>query len=463
MNTRRFVKPKFRIRLSLFVKLAGAFAIVSVLSIILSLVIFRIRALGEFNHYIRNRVDTEYAPQLANYYTARQGWDGVEAVFLNGDPARPPGPRWGYTIVSAPANDVVFGTGSFVVGQSLNEGELQEAVPIVVNARPVGWLLVEPLRGETARSSPEAEFANQLTNTLALSFLISIGFALVAGIFSARALARPIHDLTAATRRVAQGELGVQVRATGRDELGQLAEAFNHMSADLAKATGLRRQMTADIAHELRTPLSVILGYAEALHDGKLTGSPEVFESLHVEARQLQRLVEDLRVLSLADAGELPLATEPIAPEALLERARLAFASQAARLDIALIIDVMPGLPPILIDPDRISQALGNLINNAFRYTPGGGKVSLLARLAGDNVEISVRDNGKGIDAEDLPHIFDRFYRVDQTRYAETGESGLGLAITKSIVEAHGGTIHAKSALTVGTTLILSLPVASSP
>jgi signal transduction histidine kinase len=261
----------------------------------------------------------------------------------------------------------------------------------------------------------------------------------------ARTLTHPLRELTAATRAMAKGRLGPQVPIRSRDELGELAASFNQMSTDLAKATELRRQLTADVAHELRTPLTVMAGYIEALRDGILQPTPGRFEAMNLEAQQLKRLVDDLRTLSLADAGELTLARQAIAPQALLQRVGAAFSPQAAQAHIAFRITSDEQLPAIDVDIERIVQVLENLVSNAIRHTDEGGEIVLSARSAGTDILLTVQDSGRGIAPEALPHVFDRFYRAEAERAAESGESGLGLAIAKSIVEAHGGSITADS------------------
>jgi signal transduction histidine kinase len=262
---------------------------------------------------------------------------------------------------------------------------------------------------------------------------------------------------------MAQGELEQQVPVRSQDELGELAAAFNQMSADLSRANELRRQMTADIAHDLRTPLSVITGYTEALRDGVLPPMPETFQTLHQEAEHLSLLVEDLRTLSLADAGELTLTRQLLHPHELLERMAAAYLPKAQELEVTLQVTAEANVPPVNVDPERMVQVLGNLVGNALRYTPAGGQISLAATQQGNNVLLTVQDNGVGIAPDELPRVFDRFYRGDVARQTYEGESGLGLAIAKSIVELHGGTITVESTPGEGTTFTIALPAGSYP
>jgi signal transduction histidine kinase len=219
--------------------------------------------------------------------------------------------------------------------------------------------------------------------------------------------------------------------------------------------------MTADIAHELRTPLSLIIGHAEAVHDGVLSPSRENFEIIREEATRLEHLVNDLRILSLADAGELSIQPQAFQPERLLLDVASTYQYEAQRKSVKLELDIASPLPTIEVDPGRMTQVLSNILENALRHTPESGRIVLSSKAAGDQVELAVQDSGPGLKAEDLERIFDRFYRTDVSRQRErtgAGGSGLGLAIARSIVQAHGGSILAESEPGKGLRVILRLP-----
>ncbi|MBK5108223.1 MAG: HAMP domain-containing protein, partial [Anaerolineales bacterium] len=308
---------------------------------------------------------------------------------------------------------------------------------------------------------PRVPLNAQIRRLYSSLVLASVGAVLVSillGVLLARTLTRSLRELTTATQKVARGDLEQQVPVRSKDELGELAASFNQMSSDLAKSRDLRRQMTADIAHELRTPLTVVLGHTEALSEGQLPPDPETFEIIYDETKRLNRLVEDLRTLSLSDAGELHLNQQRISPKELLERAAAARKQEAIVNQVQLQIEAGESLLEIFVDADRMKQVLVNLLDNALRYTPTGGEIKLAARSAEAGVEIMVKDTGPGIPQEDLDHLFERFYRGDKSRQREEGGSGLGLAIAKSLVEVQGGQIRVESKPGEGAAFIISLP-----
>jgi signal transduction histidine kinase len=455
---------------SLTLKLTLSFLIVGVVGVVLVAMFVGRRTQSEFDRFVLNRFQQDLMDELTDYYLARGSWDGINTIFVR-DQSRAMGHRG---IFPAPVtlldkdDLVVYGGRRYQRGERFPQNGSKKGAPIEIEGITVGWLVFESFGQPVPQlpESPESDFLDGVNNAILLGAVGATAVALLIGMLLARTISRPVREITAATKLIAQGELGHQVPVRGKDELGELAASFNRMSADLSQSTELRRQMTADIAHELRTPLSVILGYTEALSDGKLDGAPATFEILHDEAQHLGRLVDDLRTLSLADAGELSLNCRPVHPQDLLERAASAYAAQAQGQNVSLQVEARQNLPLVEVDPDRMAQVLGNLVGNALRYTPEGGEILLSAeqhpgqiteRL--DSLFIFVRDTGAGIALEDLPHIFHRFYKGDKSRYPEEGESGLGLAIAKSIVELHGGAISADSTLNAGTTFTIQLPV----
>jgi len=282
-----------------------------------------------------------------------------------------------------------------------------------------------------------------------------------AAFFSSR-VTRPLTRLTLAARTMAEGDLTTRVEGSAVREIDELAGAFNTMASSLADADRQRRQMTADVAHELRTPLSIIRGRLEGIQDGIYSLTREQVATLLGETALLERLIEDLRILALAEAGQLPLYMENIGPASLLEDVARSFQKEGHDQGVEVRVADMPGLPEIEVDTQRISQVLGNLVANALRHTPAGGTV-LLSAWAGTGQQqgmvcISVSDTGRGIAPADLPHIFDRFYRADPARARSGGGAGLGLAIAKRIIEAHHGAIWVESTPGKGTTVSFSLP-----
>jgi two-component system sensor histidine kinase BaeS len=446
---------------SLTVKLTLAFLLVGTIGAILVAVLVGQRTRSEFNRFLSERDQGVLVEALSGYYASHGSWDGIGDM-LN---STPPLDFYSRGMTLAEPNGVVaFSNDAKAIGQPLQAGALDGGVPVQANGQTVGYALFGPpiprQNNLPDHPPPDVAFLERVTWAAAISAGIAALIALILGVLLARTLTQPVRELTAATKAMARGALDQRVSARSRDEIGELGRSFNQMSVDLARASQLRRQMTADLAHDLRTPLSILRGYTEGLQDGRLQGSSTLYTIMHGEVQHLQRLVEDLRVLSLADAGELPLNQRAVDPAALLERTGLAYIVQAEQHGVALRVEAPETLPSILVDTDRMTQVLNNLVSNALRYTTHG-EIVLSASADEQHVRLQVRDTGSGIAVEDLPYIFDRFYRADKSRQRDdSAASGLGLAITKAIVEAHGGTIAVVSALGAGTTFTITLAVA---
>ncbi len=455
--------PKAEINVrTLAFKLTVAFLFVGTLGVILVALFVAQRTQAGFNQFLSDSYAQSLATSLVVYYEENGSWDQASQQLLREykpDP-RPPERFVPWALVD-PEGYVILGDGRYPPGELLDSRTLSQATPLIVNGETVGQLVQLPIdmSGEV-RLSPEAVFLGNVNTAILVSSLVAVAAALFVGVLLARTIAGPIRDLTRATTAVAQGELGLQVDVHSQDEIGELAVSFNQMSRDLALASRQRRQMTADIAHELRTPLSIILGYTESLRDGILPPDTETFDILHDEAQHLNRLVQDLRTLSLAEAGELSLSMDVVAPTDLLRVVAAKYAHHADQQGVALRIAPEPGLPDIEVDPGRMEQVLGNLVSNALRYTPSGGHILLTAAQTGvDKMTLLVADTGEGILPQDLDRVFDRFYKADPSRAAQNGESGLGLAIVRSLVTMHGGTISVDSTVGTGTTFRIELPI----
>ncbi|MDR7433538.1 MAG: ATP-binding protein [Armatimonadota bacterium] len=306
---------------------------------------------------------------------------------------------------------------------------------------------------------PERRFLARVNRAIWLSALASGILATILGLLLTRQLTAPLRELATAARRIGRGELRQMVEVYADDELGEVAQAFNAMAAALNKQEELRRQLLADIAHELGTPLAVIQGNLEGMLDGVIEPTAERLASLHTHVGLLARLVKDLRDLSLAQAGQLTLHPERLDLARTIQEIIEVVRPRAEEKGITLVTSV-DTVPPVLVDPHRLAQVLHNLLDNALRHTPPGGTVEIVARQENKMVRVSVRDTGSGIPPEDLPHVFDRFYRVDRSRSRATGGTGLGLAVVKHVVEASGGQVFVESKMGQGSTFSFTLPMA---
>jgi signal transduction histidine kinase len=445
---------------SLRFKLIITFLFISVAGTLLTTLIVRSSNELAFNELLREQEQAIFVSDALAYYESSGSWRGVEQV-LRGQPApTAPGqpPQQPLPFALADENGRVVTPNRQLPPDSIvPPDKLAEGIPLEVDGKQVGTVLIDD-QTPPARNPAEEVFESRTNRALLLGALGATAVALVLAVFLARTLTRPLQELTAASRQIASGDLQQAVPVRTQDELGELAITFNQMSADLNHANLARKQMTADIAHDLRTPLTVLSGYLEAMEDGTLAPTPARLNMMQQEVDVLKRLVADLRTLSLADAGQLTLHKERFVIGELLAQVQAAFVYQAAKQGVALGAETNYS-QVVSIDQARMRQALDNLVSNALRHTPADGAVDLTAApLADGGVQILISDTGSGIPEVDLPHIFDRFYRGDRSRQEGQGESGLGLAIARSIVLAHDGNISVTSTQGVGTTFSIRLP-----
>jgi signal transduction histidine kinase len=289
--------------------------------------------------------------------------------------------------------------------------------------------------------------------------LVAVAIAVAITFFLSRRTLAPVKALTSAAKRLGRGDFSQRVKIKDKSELGELAQAFNSMASDLERAEKLRQNMVADVAHELRTPLSNVWGYLEALRDGVIKPDAETIRSLYEEASLLSRLVDDLQELTLAEAGELKLVCRAEDIGELIRQTVAAVEAQERTKGLSLSVELPPKLPLVNIDSRRIGEVLRNLLENAVAHTGEGDTITVAAKQRENWVEVSVTDTGEGIPAEDLSNIFERFYRVDKSRARATGGSGLGLTIAKRLVEAHGGKIEVQSEPGKGSRFSFTIPV----
>jgi histidine kinase len=296
-----------------------------------------------------------------------------------------------------------------------------------------------------------SQYKKAVFEAVTYATLASLVAAVLASFFISRQVVTPTLRMMSLSHRIAEGEYEERLSLPGGqqadqiDELGQLALSFNQMADKLEKTETMRRELIGDVTHELRTPLTAVKGYLEGLMDGVLPADPETYQQIHSEIDRLQRLVNDLQELSRVEAGAFQLRLTPVSTASLVERIQSTLGRQFEDKDIQLEIKVEPNLPNVLVDSDRIIQVLTNLVGNALQYTPSGGKVTLLVRRERSEVLFSVKDTGIGISAEQIPFIFNRFYRSDKSRTRASGGSGIGLTIAKALVQAHHGKIWAES------------------
>jgi signal transduction histidine kinase len=445
-----FHSLRFRVLVALIIVIAVAVGVVSFLA--------SRATTGEFQRYVERggMVRHErFEVFLAGYYTQNRSWSGVQPL------VEQMGQITGERIVLANGEGQIVADSAYkLVGQTKGQYWAEPAAVIGLRGVPVGVVYTNPL-GPADDPQREA-FLASINRALLLAAVVAGLAAVLLTVGLSRPILGPVEALTAAARRMEKGDLSQRVEVQSNDEIGELARAFNAMTDGLTRLEELRRNMVSDVAHDLRTPLTNIRGYLEALQDGVVEPKREVIDSLYEEAMLLNRLIDDLQELALAEAGQLRLERRPVAPADLVNKALEAVRAQAAAKGLVLQADLPVDLPLTNVDPQRIGQVLGNLLSNALTHTPSGREIVVAARMVDSEVEVSVRDTGEGIPPEHLPYIFERFYRADKSRSRVTGGTGLGLAIARQLVEAHGGRIEVESEVGRGTQFTFTLPVAGT-
>jgi signal transduction histidine kinase len=496
-------------RINLWVKLMGILAVIIITGAVIAFGLINWATTSQFRRFVLtgDTIQAEtLAVLLADYYSRQGSWQDVEAFLtqpalrgqmmgsmMPGQMGR--GPMWGWqnrqhmdemtpemlnrmasrVILADAAGLIVADSYGEQAGQRYPNDQLAAGAPVTVDGQRIGTVLVGSMI-EPVLNPLSQEFLRSVNLAVVASAVTAGVVALALGSFFFFHITAPIRDLTRAAEAVAGGDLKQQVTVRSQDELGRLAQAFNTMTGVMNHNEALRRQMVADIAHELRTPLSLVQGSLEAMLDGVDELNLENVASAHEETLVLTRLVKDLRDLAQAEAGQLHLEREELVMSDLIKRAVELFQAEATERQVMLATDLPSNLPVIYGDRQRLNQVLVNLLSNALRYTPAEGKIIISAKLASDETEVdkegksrippsspgllvSITDTGQGISAEDLPYVFERFYRADKSRTRGSGGSGLGLAIARQIIEAHSGRIWVESQIGAGSTFCFVLPL----
>ena len=411
---------------------------------------------------------------LAAHYASKGGWTDVDGIAAQ------------VSFVSG-RDIVVVGRDGSVLADPRKRGSVELAKAkrayisseVLVDGRQVGVVFIGPQGfrpGFTLRKAPArppvpeslwsirfqepslARFSDTINRSLLISGIGAgaLGLVLVA-LMSRRAL-RSVRRLTAAAQSLGRGDLSQRVPVSGRDEIGELSRTFNVMAEGLQDAERQRRNMVADVAHELRNPLSNIRGYVEAVRDGVLEADEATIGSIHRQTMYLSKLVEDLRLLAETESADFSLDLEPGSMGEVVARSVEAHRPQAQAKGVSLSSSTQTALQEVEMDRTRIEQVLGNLLQNAIRHTPSDGRVDVTVEASESAVKVTVADTGEGISPDDLPHVFDRLFRADPSRTRTTGGAGLGLTIARQLVEAHGGSIRAESTPSQGSRLIFEIP-----
>ena len=409
------------------------------------------------------------ANQLEEHYASHGSWQGVSTLLEGADSALFfTAARRRILILTDPEGQVLYATAGTERPDHLETHQLQQSLPIRVEGQTVGFLdLVhqERLPGRVfSFSAPDdipVGLAERTSAFLLQLLLLGAILAIVFGMLVSRWLSAPLIHLVSGTQAIAKGDLRFRVAEQGSAEVREVSHSFNRMAAALEDAETLRRNMLNDIAHELRTPLTVLEGNLRAILDDVYPLEKAEIARLYDQTRHLHRLVDDLRLLAQAEARQLPLQRSPSDLKVQLEEAAELFAPLADEKSVALDTSLPASSVFAAVDRMRLAQTLQNLLTNALQHTPAGGVITLSLRAEEETAAISVADSGEGIAAEDIPHVFDRFYRVDRNRTRDTGGVGLGLAIAQALVEAHDGEIDVASAgVGQGSTFTVRLPLA---
>jgi signal transduction histidine kinase len=417
----------------------------------------------------RNYLLQEMVQEVHHWYAAEQSWQGFPDYFKSLHPPVPEGKQAGWETMDGEGSkkaglvtverQALLRYLDFEPGDTVPEAYLSKAWPVNYRGDTVAWVIPPEATGINLSSQLQVFLDNTL-DILYTAIAVSIVISTILGVLFAKLALRPIESLNRAASEIAAGKLDQTITMHRNDEIGDLSRSFNKMSQDLTKADKQRRQLTADITHDLGTPIQVISGYVEMAREGELDLNQPRLDIIALELDQIQRLLQDMRLLAHTDAKTLSIDATPTCVPDLLKRVVQQHQLSCNEKQITLNYNGVDSLPEIDLDDERMLQVLGNLISNAKRYVAEGGQIDITTYCAEGCLIIKVSDSGCGIHPDDLPFIFYRFYRSDTSRSGTSGKMGLGLSISRGIIEMQGGTIWAESDGESGSDFIIRFPVA---
>ncbi len=429
--------PEYKlIRRRLFWLLFKLFGAVILITMVLALGLLTIALSGPRND------DARFPPaQLAvleTYYRARGSWEGIEVLWR--DPPDDNLAEWSRFILVDPQDRVIAGSADGLeVGAVYADVTNRISFPVVADGVAIGRFVY------TSRFVSPPFLLRLGALPLLVIGLITTVVMLAVGYVLGRRIVNPLAAVISAAEQVQGGDLNARATISGSEDFRTLADSFNQMVETLQLNEQQRRHLLADIAHELRTPLTILRGRLEGILDGIYTADEAHIAPALIQTHLLEKLVDDLRLLTLAETGQLSLERQPIDLGAIAASTATLFEAEALERDVTLALQLAPNLPLVNADPQRMRQVIGNLLSNALRHVPDGGRVTVAVQQASAGVALAVADSGSGVPPADLPHLFDRFWRAEKSRSRTAGGAGLGLAIVKQLVERQGGTISAEN------------------
>lgn len=453
-------------RLTIRNKLVVTYMLISLFTALLIYLLIYFTSEPRLNQLTREYQQKEITQEVISWWAAEHTWEGFGDYFKE---LHPP-PKWDEDKPqSGPDRKKTHGLFTtdrvallrylgYMPGDTIPGAFFEKATPIKYKGEQIAWIIPPDATGISLNSELQV-YLDNTRYSMMIAILISLFLSLGIAVLLARITTKPLESLTKATTAIAQGDLEQNVPELSNDEVGDLSRSFNKMSKDLARADAQKKQLTADITHDLGTPVQVISGYIEMAQEGDLELNHERLAIISDELKHVQNLLKDMSLLAQTDANTLSLNLAETDIRALLERVFRSYKNPCENEKILLTLDCPRDLPHIKIDEEQVIRVLGNLVSNAIRYTPENGDIEIKARSINNQLKIEIHDSGCGIQPEDLPLVFERFYRSDTARTGACGKMGLGLSISKGLVEVHGGNILVESDGKSGSTFIISLPI----